>query len=96
MAIRLLASQKIFSLHLLDSGGLEVRGDGAGPAVPVDLHGGGAGGHGRHHPAGAHPLRRPGPHRHAVLQDRARPLLQQGPHVLDQRTQHLTTCLRLG
>lgn len=42
-------------------GGLEVRGHGAGPAVPVDLHPGSAGGHGRHHPAGAFALRRPRP-----------------------------------
>ena len=38
-------------------GGLEVRGHGAGPAVPVDLHNGGGGGHGRDHPAGPQPLR---------------------------------------
>ena len=40
-------------------GGLEVRGDGPGPVVPVDLHDGRGGGDGRHHPAGAQPVRRP-------------------------------------
>ena len=32
--------------------GLEVRGDGPGPVVPVDLHHGGGGRHRGHHPAG--------------------------------------------
>jgi hypothetical protein len=45
---------------------LEVRGDGAGPAVPLDLHPGGAGRHGRHYPPGADPLRRPSSYRQEV------------------------------
>lgn len=53
-------------------GGLEVRGDGAGQAVPVDLHAGGGGGLGRHHPAGAHAVRRARAHRRAPLRDRVR------------------------
>ena len=47
----------------LDPGGLEVRGDGAGQAVPLDFHGGGGGGDGGDHPAGPGPVRRPGPDR---------------------------------
>lgn len=53
-------------------GGLEVRGDGAGPAVPVDLHTSGAGGVGRHHPAGAHAVRRARAYRRAPVRDRVR------------------------
>lgn len=37
-------------------GGLEVRGDGAGPPVPLDLHSGSSGGYRGHHPASAHSL----------------------------------------
>lgn len=37
-------------------GRLEVRGDGAGPAVPVDLHAGGARWNGGDHPPSTHPL----------------------------------------
>lgn len=59
------AHQDAGGLHQ-GEGGLEVRGDGAGPALLVDLHVGGAGGHGRDHPAGAHALRRPHPHRQEV------------------------------
>lgn len=51
-------------------GGLEVRGDGPGPAVSMDLHVGSAGGHRRHHPPGTHPLRRPDTHRRQALRDR--------------------------
>lgn len=47
-------------------GGLEVRGDGPGPAVPLDLHPGGTGGHRGHYPAGAYSLRRPDAHRQEV------------------------------
>ena len=45
-----------FSLTL-DPGGLEVRGDGAGPVVPLDLHCCRGGGDGGDHPAGAESLR---------------------------------------
>ena len=37
----------------------------------MDLHCGGAGGDGGHHPAGAHALRRPGAHRHQAERDRS-------------------------
>uniref|UniRef100_A0A8D8JFI8 (northern house mosquito) hypothetical protein n=1 Tax=Culex pipiens TaxID=7175 RepID=A0A8D8JFI8_CULPI len=47
-------------------GGLEVRGHGAGPAVPVDLHAGRGGRDGRHHPAGADAVRRPNTDRQNV------------------------------
>lgn len=43
-------------------GGLEVRGDGPGPAVLVDLHPGRGRRLGGHHPAGADSVRRPRPH----------------------------------
>lgn len=46
-------------LHITGQGGLEVRCDGARPAVPMDIHDGGGGGHGRDHPPGPQPLRRP-------------------------------------
>ena len=36
--------------------GLEVRGDGPGPVVPVDLHDGGRGRHRGDHPPGTQPL----------------------------------------
>lgn len=48
---------------------MEVRGDGAGPTVPLDIHPGGASGHGRHYPAGTHALRRPGAHRQSLQSD---------------------------
>ena len=57
-----------FSLTL-DPGGLEVRGDGAGPVVPLDLHGGRGGGDGGDHPAGPSAVRRPGPDRSSDVQD---------------------------
>lgn len=53
-------------------GGLEVRGDGARPAVPVDLHAGRGGRVGGHHPAGADAVRRARAHRRAPLGDRVR------------------------
>lgn len=48
---------------------LEVCGHGARPTVPVDIHAGGASGHRRHHPAGAHAVRRPRAHRQALQPD---------------------------
>ncbi len=59
-------------------GGLEVRGHGAGPALPVDLHPGGVRGHCRDHPAGASALRRPHPHRQRDLQHPAPPQRAEG------------------
>lgn len=50
-------------------GGLEVRSDGVGQVVPVDLHPGGATGYSWHHPPGTHALRRPPPHRRGLLRD---------------------------
>lgn len=48
-------------------GGLEVRGDGAGPSVLMDFHAGRAGRNCRNHPAGPDALRRPNTHRQEVL-----------------------------
>lgn len=45
---------------------LEVRRDGVGPAVLVDIHVGRVRGHGGHHPAGAHAVRRPDTDRQKV------------------------------
>ena len=62
MDMTVLTVLNTFSLSLsLDPGGLEVRGDGAGQVVPLDLHGGGGGGDGGDHPAGPGSVRRPGP-----------------------------------
>lgn len=58
--------------HILiaGGGGLEICGNGAGQAFPVDFLGGVRDGHGDDHPAGAVPLRPHAPHRHPVLEDR--------------------------
>ena len=49
---------------------MEVRGDGAGPPFPLDLHRGRPGGHGRDHLASAHPVRRPAAVGHPPVRDR--------------------------
>ena len=59
------AASKFFSLA--GQGGLEVCGHGARQTLPLDLHHGRRGGHRRHHPAGAQPLRRQGPHRQGAV-----------------------------
>ena len=61
----------------LDPGGLEVRGDGAGPVVPLDLHCGRGGGDGGDHPAGPSAVRRPGPDRSSDVQDWSGQVLRQ-------------------
>ena len=60
-----------------DPGGLEVRGDGVGPSLPLDLHRGRGGGHCGHHPPGPGPLRRPGSHRPPDVQDRSGQVLRE-------------------
>ena len=65
-------------IRLSGEGGLEVRCDGAGPPLPLDIHAGRPCRHGRDHPAGALPLRRPRPHRPRDLRHRHRP--RQPPH----------------
>ena len=58
-------------LRIAGHRGLEVRGHGARPTFPMDLHRGRAGGDGGHHPAGAHALRQEAATRHPTLRDRA-------------------------
>jgi len=50
--------------------GLEVRGHGARPPVPVDLHNSRGRRHRRHYPAGSDALRHPDAHRHKAIGDR--------------------------
>lgn len=56
MELRLIKS---FSVIHSGEGRLEICCYGAWPPISVDIHTGGAGGHGRDHPAGTHALRRP-------------------------------------
>ena len=55
----------------IDSGGLEIRGDGAGSAVPLAVHDRLRGGDGGHHPVGPESLGHPSAHRHQILQTRS-------------------------
>lgn len=49
---------------------MEVRGDGAGSIISMDIYSGRVSGDCRHHPAGAHALRRSRAHRQALQPDR--------------------------
>ena len=54
---------------VVGSRGLEVRGDGVGSSLPLDIYSGCPRWHGSHHSAGALSLRRPRTHRQATVQD---------------------------
>ena len=59
-----------FKFLILGGGGLEIRGDGARPDLPLDIHGGLRAWYGVDYPAGAEPLRYHEADRHQVQQDR--------------------------
>lgn len=75
-------------------GGLEVRGDGAGSLVPLDLHSGGSGGHRGHHPASAHSLRRSGADRQKVQRIRDHDGSEVSAPVVHARALHRRERLR--
>jgi hypothetical protein len=79
----------IIELCVAGQGGLEVRGHGAGQALPLDLHDGGGGRHGRHHPPGPQLVRRQEAHRQGALGHWHRRRRTKGPQGRDAATRHV-------
>ena len=74
--------------------GLEVRGDGPGPVVPLDLHDGRRGRHRGHHPPGAQPIRRPKSNRQRTLGHRSTGKILF--HIQPDLTPALVSCFRMA